>query len=98
MYWGGYMIWRVGPEKKIFYDSRTLNVQRAWEYDNSKIVTVNQRPYWKGLFATYNIRVAVLPKYEADGSPNVLTQSVSTDPEWTMVFAAENEVVLVRNR
>ncbi|MDD2732867.1 MAG: hypothetical protein PHF56_02915 [Desulfuromonadaceae bacterium] len=98
MYWGGYMIWRVGPERKIFYDSRTLNVQRAWEYDNSKIVTVNQRPYWKGLFATYNIRVAVLPKYEADGSPNVLTQSMYADPEWTMVFAAENELVLVRDR
>jgi len=98
MYWGGYMIWREGPERKIFYDSRTLNVQRAWEYDNSKIVTVNQRPYWKGLFATYDIRTAVLPIYEADGRPNVLTQSIYADPEWTMVFAAENEVVLARNR
>ncbi|MDD2900325.1 MAG: hypothetical protein PHI31_16645 [Desulfuromonadaceae bacterium] len=98
MLWGGYMIWRAGPVDKIFYDGRTLNVQRAWEYDNSRIVSPNQRPYWKGLFAAYDIRVAVLPLYEDDGRPNLLTQSIRSDKEWTMVFAAENEVVLLKSR
>jgi hypothetical protein len=96
MYWGGYMIWRVGPEGKIFYDSRTLNVQRAWEYDNSRIIAPNQRPYWKGLFNMYDIRVAVLPIYEDNGRPNILTQSIAADNEWATVFANENEVVLAR--
>lgn len=97
MYWGGYMIWRVGPENKIFYDGRTLSVQRAWEYNNSRIIALNRRPYWKGLFNVYNIRVAVLPIYEDDGSPNLLTQSIYSDKEWAMVFADEHVVVFVKD-
>jgi hypothetical protein len=96
--WGGYLIWRVGPQQKVFFDSRFLNLQRAWEYNNSTIIGVNQRPYWKGLFSTYDIREVVLPIYEDDGSPNMLTQSMYADPEWSMVFTAESEVVLVRKR
>jgi hypothetical protein len=96
MQWGGYLVWRVGPEQKIFFDSRYINLQRAWEYDNSRIIAANQRPYWKGLFSTYNILEVVLPIYEDDGSPNLLTQSISTDKEWTVIFADGNEVVLVK--
>ncbi|HIJ96622.1 MAG TPA: hypothetical protein HPP94_12965 [Desulfuromonadales bacterium] len=98
MNWGGYLIWRAGPQKKIFFDSRYINLQRAWEYNNSTIIGANQRPYWKGLFAAYDVRIALLPLYEDDGSPNQLTQSMYADPEWAMVFSAENEVVLVRKR
>ncbi|MFZ4856386.1 MAG: hypothetical protein ACOYL3_08320 [Desulfuromonadaceae bacterium] len=96
--WGGYMVWRVSPEKKVFFDSRYLNLQRAWEYNNSIMPGANQRPYWKGLFATYDIRAAVLPRYEDNGSPNMLTQSMYADREWTVAFADEKEVVLVRKR
>ena len=92
------MIWRVGPEKKIFYDGRTLSTQRAWEYDNSRIVVMNQRPYWKGLFNAYDVKVAVVPIYEDDGTPSLLTQSMYADNEWAVVFSAENEVVFVRKR
>lgn len=97
MEWGGYMIWREGPENKIFYDGRILSLQRAWEYNNSRLIVGNQRPYWKGLFNIYNIQVAVLPIYENDGNPNLLTQSMYDDDEWKMVFASENEVIFIKN-
>jgi len=97
MTWGGYMIWRAGPDNKIFHDGRVLNIQRAWEYNNSTLITVDRRPYWKGLLNARNIRVVVLPVYEDNGDPNLLTQSISNDREWSIVFAAENEVVFVRN-
>lgn len=96
MDWGGYLIWRVGPEIKIFYDGRMLSIQRAWEYNNSRLIAINQRPYWKGLFNIYNIQVAVLPIYENDGNPSLLTQSMFDDKEWTMVFASENEIVFAK--
>lgn len=96
MYWGGYMIWRMGPENKIFHDSRALNIQRAWEYNNSMTFVLNQRPYWKGLLNIYNIRTAVLPMYDEDGRPNLLNQSIAADKGWAMIFADENEAVFVR--
>lgn len=97
MYWGGYMLWRTGSDNKIFCDGRTLNIQRIWEYNNSLIVRKNQRSYWKGLFNMYDVQVAVLPIYAFDGSPNMLTQSISKDTEWKMIFADASEVVFVRN-
>jgi len=97
MEWGGYMIWRVGPESKIFYDGRTLDVQRAWEYDNSRIIAVNQRSYWKGLFNAYNIGTAILPIYENDGNPSTLTLSMYADNDWEMVYADDKEAVFVKN-
>lgn len=96
VYWGGYMIWRTGPENRIFHDGRMLNVQRAWEYSNSKLIVTEQRPYWKGLFNMYDIRIVILPIYEDDGTSDGLTQSIAADQEWKMVFAAENEAVFVR--
>jgi hypothetical protein len=96
VHWGGYMIWRAGPENKIFHDGRILSLQRAWEYNNSRIIGINQRPYWKGLLKMYNIRVVVLPIYEDNGNPNVLTQSISNDKEWATIFVADNEAVFVR--
>lgn len=96
MYWGGYMIWRLGPENKIFYDSRTLSTQRAWEYDNSCVVVPGYRPYWKGLFDVYNVNLVVLPCYEDDGQPNLLALSIYEDPGWTNNFANEFEMVFTR--
>lgn len=97
MEWGGYMIWRVGTEKKIFHDSRVFNLQRAWEYNNSQIITTNQRPYWKGLFNMYSIGIVIVPQYEASGEPNLLSQSIAADSEWKAIFSNGNEVVFVKN-
>lgn len=95
MNWGGYMIWRMGIDNKMFYDGRILNLQRAWEYNNSLIITLNQRSYWKGLFNMYNVRIAVLPIY-VEGSQNVLAKSIFEDNEWAMLFSDQTEVVFVR--
>lgn len=97
MHWGGYLLWRIGPQNKIFHDSRYLNLQRAWEYDNSNRIALNQRSYWQGMFNAYNIGVAILPVYENDGSPYLLTQSIAADKDWTVAFATETEVVFVRS-
>lgn len=97
MKWGGYMIWQVGPEQKVFYDSRVFNLQRAWEYNNSQIITTNQRPYWKGLFNMYNIDVVILPVTEESGEPSLLTQSIFSDSEWKLIFSSANDSVFVKN-
>jgi len=97
MDWGGYMIWRAGAETRIFHDSRLLNIQRAWEYNNSRLITMGQRPYWKGLMNMYDIQAIVLPVYEASGTPDPLTRSISADTGWALAFAAGNEAVFVRN-
>lgn len=95
--WGGYMLWRTGPESKIFHDGRYINIQRAWEYNNSLNITQNQRPYWKGLMNVHNIRLIVLPLYGHNGVPEVLAQSVAADNGWKLIFASENEAVFMKN-
>ncbi len=97
LYWGGYMLWRTGPESKTFHDGRFLNIQRAWEYNNSLNIALNQRPYWKGLMNVHNIRLIVLPVYDDNGAPSLLAQSVAADNEWKLIFASENGAVFMKN-
>lgn len=96
LFWGGYMLWRAKPEDKIFHDGRMLSIQRIWEYNNISTINPGQRPYWKGIFKRYDVRIAVLPLYEPNGQPNVLYKSMSGDNEWTPVFIAENETVFLK--
>lgn len=94
--WGGYMIWQLGPENKIFCDGRNLYVNRTLELNNSFSVASTHTPYWKELFDKYNIQIVVLPLFETSSVPITLTQSVRMDKDWVMVFARYNTAVFIR--
>lgn len=96
MYWGGFLGWRTEGANRIFYDSRTLDFQRAMEYDKIRTVIPGMRPFWKGMFDRYDVRIAVVPFFEDDGSPCQLTESISLDSEWAMIFANQTEAVFTR--
>lgn len=94
--WGGYLVWRLGPEQKIFCDGRLLDAGRYWEYLNSTAVNGSGEPYWKGLFRKHGIQTAIVQMTGATGQMNPLIASLRMDKEWVMVFAKDNAAVFVR--
>lgn len=94
--WGGYLIWRLGPERKIFSDGRQLDAGRYWEYLNSTVVAQTGEPYWKGMFDKHAIQTAIVQMTEPSGQMSPLMVSLRMDKEWMMVFSRDNAAVFVR--
>jgi len=94
--WGGYLIWRLGPERKVFLDGRNLNPEVFWEgsmIDNA--FALGGRPQWESLFEKYDVSYAVVP-LELKGKPVPLVGGLSRDPRWAAVFIGDNAVVFSR--
>lgn len=94
--WGGYLLWRLGPEKKVFCDGRQLVAARTWEWMTSNAIAGTGEPYWKGLFRKHGIQTAIVPITDPSGQINPLMVSLRMDKELVMVFAKDNSAVFVR--
>jgi hypothetical protein len=94
--WGGYLIWRLAPERRVFLDGRNINPDIMWagttiDYD----LRLGGVSPWKTLFEKYDIAYAVAP-LELRGKPVPLVSNLSRDPEWAAVFIDENSVIFTR--
>ncbi|MFZ4856594.1 MAG: hypothetical protein ACOYL3_09380 [Desulfuromonadaceae bacterium] len=88
--WGGYVIWRLSPQQKVYIDGRQLDTARSWEYfynmDN-----------WKKIFDKYDIRVVITPILDESFKPTPLKQALEADRGWRLVNTGNNGAVFVRN-
>jgi positive regulator of sigma E activity len=94
--WGGYLIWRLAPERRVFLDGRNINPDIFWESAMiDEGVEIAGKPQWKLLFEKYDIRYAIFP-LKKRGKPVPLVKSLSRDPEWVAVFINNNSVIFTR--
>jgi hypothetical protein len=103
---GGYLIWELYPENKIFIDTRALNGNVLLEYDwiISVTETLNpegpkkgKEPLWKRLLNHYNINIIVLNSMDAMGSIPPLMLTLLDGEEWKPVYTSLSHVVFLRN-
>lgn len=94
--WGGYLIWRLGPERKIFCDGRALDPGRYWDYLSSTIGAQSAAPYWKEIFRKNGIQTAIVQVKEASGQMNPLAGALRRDSDWALVFSKDNAAVFIR--
>ena len=95
--WGGYLIWRLGPERRVFLDGRNINPDIFWEGTMiiDPVFSVSGKQRWKPLFEKYAIAYAVMP-LELRGKPNPLVGTLVRDPGWASVFIGDNSVIFTR--
>jgi hypothetical protein len=94
--WGGYLIWRLAPERRVFSDGRNLKPEVAWEGAMiDHLYEVSGQPVWKPLFEKYDIAYAVLP-FRQRGKVVPLVNRIFLDPDWVAVFIGENSVIFSR--
>ncbi len=98
--WGGYLIWRLAPGRKVFVDGRYLDLRvysMASTIDNATRDTDTGTPRWKGIFEKYNILYVVVPFSTFDGERLPLTDALLKDPEWLPCAETAAAVVFVRD-
>lgn len=103
--WGGYLIWRLAPERKVFVDGRGVNWQPI--YDSSAINEAFAgpnalHPYWKNLLERNGVGYLIIPRVrKLQGmlleDTGRFAAALLKDPEWVPVFADEIALVFVKS-
>ncbi len=99
--WGGYLIWRLAPERKVFIDGRIL-YPPILELSNSIIDTANSEsfaglPYWKAILNAYNVSYIIHSLYDVSGKSLPLLYALLKDKDWIPVFSYDRSMIFVRN-
>jgi hypothetical protein len=98
--WGGYLIWRLAPERKVFVDGRVLDLgvlSTASSIDNAVRRKDTGAPAWKTVFEKYGILYAVVPFVTFDGERLPLADALLKDPEWLPYASNPAAAVFVKD-
>ncbi|GAB4484396.1 MAG: hypothetical protein OHK006_08580 [Thermodesulfovibrionales bacterium] len=98
--WGGYLMWRLGPDTKVFIDGRFLypdlyHIERS--IASAADFPLNGLPYWKATLSRFDITHIYLPLMSDFGETYPLLYALLNDAEWLPVFSSLNSMIFVRN-
>lgn len=97
--WGGYLIWRLGPGKKVFIDGRTLDsavYEQTTYIDKAVVVGQSGGPLWKYLLEKHQVNYIIVPS-PRKGWSIPLFQALATDRDWVPVFFDRTAALFVKN-
>ncbi|MBI5640946.1 MAG: hypothetical protein HZA17_11020 [Nitrospirae bacterium] len=98
--WGGYLIWRLGPDRKVFVDGRNMSydifaasslVSAALKKDMAGL------PFWKSTLNAYGVRYIGIPLFIPSGQLVTLVNALLNDKEWIPVFFKLNSLIFVKD-
>jgi hypothetical protein len=106
MGYGGYLAWRLYPLKKIFIDTRQLNVivrrefvwiARATESIENPELPEGKKPLWERLLDHYKINLIVLDTVNIMGQVKPVIFKLLKHEKWVPVYCDSISVVFVRD-
>jgi hypothetical protein len=94
--WGGYLIYSLYPEYRVFIDGRAIDNRMTTTADN----ILKSRPSWKrSLDSGYGINFIAIPViFRESGHIIPLATSLITNDDWSLVFLKNNGALFLRNR
>lgn len=101
--WGGYLIWALYPDYKVFVDGRGLDEKVV--LDGVKIVqayqgnaNAEQLPEWKALLNAYEIKFIITYSVNSfSGQLVPLIYAVLTDPEWNLIYMDDISLIFLKD-
>jgi hypothetical protein len=86
---GGYLMWRLYPDQKVFVDGRV----EMYGTDFLKTYMFYWHPdVWNDYVKKYDLSYAII-----DREPNYTTRYLDENPDWQLVFFDDRAMVYVRN-
>lgn len=96
--WGGYLIWRLAPDRKVFADGRNINPGVLWQCSLIDLgFEMPGQNSWQALLAQHDIGYVVIPVARRGKMLPLITR-LSNDPNWVVVFTNENSAVFAKRR
>jgi hypothetical protein len=87
--WGGYLIWRLFPNYKVFIDGRADVYGDKFLSEYSKIYLNGDK--WEDIFDKYNIELVLIDK------SSILVEEINENPDWKVLFMDNKSVLFGLN-
>lgn len=98
--WGGYLMWRLAPERKVFVDGRVLYKQVVAQsifIDNAYAKNIGGIPMWKAILEAYGVNYIIIPFSQPNGEIVPLTDALLKDSDWVPIFFQLNSMIFIKN-
>jgi len=101
-YWGGYLIWSLYPDYKVFIDGRGLIEDVYFQYLNAfeaKSRSFEGIPQWKAVLNAYKVNFIVTFSVDRfTGRMVPLIPALYNDPEWHLIYMDRISLIFLRDR
>lgn len=94
---GGYLIWRLYPGKKVFIDGRALEADVYGEYQIIASSTAGGRRSWEYLAGKYDITYVVMPPLMPRGEIYPIVETLFDRDEWALIYYDHLSLIFLRN-
>lgn len=91
--WGGYLMWTLYPEYKVFWDGRSDSP----EMFSLGLQVMSGHPGWERILDRFAVKTVITKSCTVDtGQRYPIIDRLREHPEWALVFADESSMVFVR--
>lgn len=91
--WGGYLMWTLYPDYKVFWDGRSDSP----EMFKLGLQVMSGHPGWERILDRFEVKTVVTKACTVDtGQRYPVIDRLREHPEWALVFADESAMVFVR--
>ena len=87
--WGGYLLYRLWPEQKVFIDGQTDFYGEALTRQYEQVITLS--PGWEGVLEAYRVDWVIMP------AGSELVGALLEAPGWEMQYQGTTAAILSRN-
>lgn len=92
--WGGFLIWRLYPEYKVFIDGRAINKDISWTADN----ILKTFPGWRSQLDFFDINFILIPPvFRESGHIVPLGPALVGEKDWKLIYLRNNSAIYVRD-
>lgn len=91
--WGGYLMWTLYPDYKVFWDGRSDSLEM---FERGLKVTRGE-PGWQGIFELHQVNTVITKACTVDtGQHYPIIDRLRESPDWALVFSDVSALVFVR--
>jgi hypothetical protein len=93
--WGGYLIWELYPERKVFIDGRQIDREA---YNNAvAIINAEEEISYRRLLDYYQVNYVLIPLAFKSGEMTPLAAKLLQDPAWSTIYGDDLCLIFLRN-
>jgi hypothetical protein len=94
---GGYLIWRLYPEKKVFIDGRLLEVDVYEEYQAVAFASESPKRSWQDIIRRYDVSYIVFPPIQYQGTIFPIVEKLLESEDWVLIYMDHQSFIFIRN-